>query len=66
MRCGLAGCDAEVTSYWETPDGERAYRCAAHEYELVPQHAERHEYRLVPGEPAEQPHDYRIVPEADA
>jgi len=65
MICGIRGCDGNPVAYWEEPDGQRHYRCRLHQYELVPQDAVRHEYRLVAGGPGEAP-PYRIVTETDA
>jgi hypothetical protein len=67
MICGIRGCDGDPVAYWEEPGGRRHYRCRLHQYELVPQHAVRHDYHLVPGDPAadQQAPAYRIVRETD-
>jgi hypothetical protein len=66
MICGIRGCDNDPIVYWEEADGRRHYRCRLHQYELIPQDAVRHDYHLVPGDPAahRQAPAYRIVPDA--
>jgi hypothetical protein len=62
QTCDVQECLAYASFYWEMPDGSRAYRCAAHEYHLVPQGATRHEYHLITPQDSGTPHEYRIVP----
>ena len=64
--CDVRHCQAYASFYWEMGDGSRAYRCKAHEYELVPQGAIRHEYHLVPQDEGVTPNEYRIVREPGA
>jgi hypothetical protein len=68
MLCGIRGCGNDPVVSWEEADGRRHQRCQLHQYELVPQDAVRHDYRLVPGD--QDTHHaapaYRIVTEPDA